>query len=451
MKTAALCLAVLAGLAAARPKFQAPYTLEGRPTAWENPNSQKNPSCTKDVESGFSPRESASYEKKNKYHSYNSVTDSNSAYGTGGYQQTTSTPTYSGLDGGGTPAGGYQQPTITSLSGSSDGGGTGGGSGGSPTPGNEQPTSINSGLGSEQSPAASNPGGASATGTGPLLSSTVASSGKVTLPAGCESKNGLGIGWLPDSDTGVPLTAITSALGGVRPCWAGYYAQITGSTWDGSQLTGKVAQVKAGGALYLIFVASVQPYIEFSVVPAVAPQIASVMEQLTSQGLTVWLRFAHEMNWYDTAAGGSTYKGTPAEFRTAWKAVSDAVKSNPSVLMYWSPNAASAAQLQSEGWFPDQGAIDVIGVDVYPSSGATFADTYASFCGGFGDVPFLVGETGAGSASDKTSWLTQLVSDNAKTTCPNYVGFMWFEYNKELDYRIATNGNTEAASVLGSG
>ena len=400
------------------------------------------------------------YGKRNKDHPYNSVTNSNGGYGTGEYQQPTSTPTYSGVGGGGNPTGGYEQPTITSLSGSSDGGGRGGGSGGSPTPGNEQPTSIDNGVGSEQSPAAGSPGGASATGTGPLPSLTVASrgsnailgSGKVTLPAGCESKNGLGIGWLPDSDIGVPLTAITSALGGVRPCWAGYYAQITGSTWDGSQLTSKVAEVTAGGAPYPIFVASVQPWIEFSVVPAVASQIASVMEQLTSQGLTVWLRFAHEMNWYDTAAGGNTYKGTPAEFRTAWKAVSDAVSSNPSVLMYWSPNAASAAQLQSEGWFPDQGAVDVIGVDVYPSSGATFADTYGSFCSGFGDVPFLIGETGAGSASDKTSWLTQLVSDSAKTTCPNYVGFMWFEYNKEgVDYRIATGGNTEAASVLGTG
>ena len=275
----------------------------------------------------------------------------------------------------------------------------------------------------------------------------------VKLPAGCQSKNGIGIGWLPDADAGVPLTTVTSALGNIKPCWAGYYAQITGSTWDGSQLTDKVADVKAGGAPYPIFVASVQPYIDFSAVPAMASQIGTVMEQLTSQGLTVWLRFAHEMNWYDSAPGGQTYKGTPKEFRTAWGAVSDAVKGNPNVLMYWSPNSASASKLKSGGWYPDQGAIDVIGVDVYSKgSSQTFAETYSDFCGGFGDVPFVIGETGSDSASaDKTNWLKQLISDDAKTTCPNYVGFSWFEYDKEgTDFRVATGGNTEAQSVLGT-
>ena len=79
----------------------------------------------------------------------------------------------------------------------------------------------------------------------------------MTPPAGCESKSGLGIGWLPDADTGVSLTTITSALGSAKPCWADYYAQITSSTWDGSQLLGKVAEVKTGGLPYPIFVASV--------------------------------------------------------------------------------------------------------------------------------------------------------------------------------------------------
>lgn len=122
------------------------------------------------------------------------------------------------------------------------------------------------------------------------------------------------MGWLPDADTGVYLTAITSSLGGAKPCWAGYYAHITSSTWDGSQLLGKVAEVKAGGLPYPIFVASVQPYIEFSAVPAIAPQIGTVMEQLTGQGLTIWLRFAHEMNWYNSAAAGYMYKGAPQDF-----------------------------------------------------------------------------------------------------------------------------------------
>ena len=85
--------------------------------------------------------------------------------------------------------------------------------------------------------------------------------------------------------------------------------------------------------------------------------------------------------------------------------------------MYWSPNAASAAQLQSGGWVPYQGAIDVIDVDVYHKDGATFANTYDDFRCGSGDIPFMIGETGSGD--DKPGWLTQLMSDDAKTNCPN--------------------------------
>ena len=354
-------------------------------------------------------------------------------------QQTTSASTYGTVFDGRRPPSKYGQGAGAPL----ESGGGGGASG---------IQTLGSGYGS---PSETSKGGLAQSSTTPSDTSgnITVGRGKVSLPAGCESKNGIGIGWLPDADLGVPLTTVTYALGGVKPCWAGYYAQITGSTWDGSQLTGKIAEIKAGGKPYPIFVASVQPYIEFNAVPAMASQITTVMNELTSQGLTVWLRFAHEMNWYDSSQGGNQYKGTPQEFLTAWSAVSDAVKDNPNVLMYWSPNAASASQLQSAGWYPSSGNVDVIGIDVYSSGPTkTFADAYGSFCNGFGNIPFVIGETGSDSASaHKTNWLQQLTSSDAKTTCPNYLGFSWFEYNKDgIDFRVATGGNTEAQSVLGT-
>ena len=306
-------------------------------------------------------------------------------------------------------------------------------------------TSIQSSDGS-----GSGSGSASPTGGSTSSSGNTTSSGGISLPTGYESLNGIGIGWLPDADKGVSLTAITSALGNVKPCFAGYYAQITSSSsFDGSQILGKVNEVKAGGAPYPIFVASVMPSIPFSQVPGVAADVAAVMEKITSQGLTVWLRFAHEMNWYVT---DGTYHGTASEFQTAWTAVSNAVKGNPNVKMYWSPNQASAASIKSAGWYPTAGAVDVVGIDIYPKGQQTFANTYSDFCKTFGNVPFAIGETAiGGSAADKTYWLQQLSGAAAKTACPNYVGWSWFEYDKEADFRVATNGNTEAKSVLGGG
>ena len=426
MRTSACYLLALVAMTAARPQYSPPYTSESS-------------TCTKYDDDDCSPTGSPPHRTKHNRPGHRPYTASEA--GTTG----STFPTYGSANGGysgsGTGAGGYQQLTTTPSYG-----------GGGDYP---QPTGTPTVGGSSGNPSGTSIAGPAQSSAALLNTSSNATigSGKVTLPAGCESKNGIGIGWLPDSDDGVSLTTVVSALGGVKPCWAGYYAQITGSTWDGSQLTGKVAEVKAGGAPYPIFVASVQPYIEFSAVPAMVSQITTVMNELTSQGLTVWLRFAHEMNYYDSAAAGYQYKGTSQEFSTAWGAVSDAVKGNPNVLMFWSPNYATASQLQSEGWYPSSGDIDVIGVDVY-SKGATetFADAYGGFCNGFGNIPFVIGETGSDSATaDKTNWLEQLTSTDAKTTCANYLGFSWFEYLKDgTDFRVATGGNTEAQSVLGT-
>ncbi|KAL6715318.1 hypothetical protein ACLMJK_007583 [Lecanora helva] len=300
--------------------------------------------------------------------------------------------------------------------------------------------------------------GASGTGSSPGPISTggssapgneTVSSGGISLPAGCATKNGVGIGWLPDSDKGVPLNAITSTLNNEKPCFVGYYAQITSSSWDGSQLTGKIEEAKAGGAPYPIFVASVMPYIPMSEVPNAAGSITTVMKKLTDAGFTVWLRFAHEMNWYDSAAAGYVYpQSSVADYQKAWAAVSQAVASNPNVKMFWSPNSATAADLKNAGWYPTSGAVDVIGVDIYPKGQKSFSDVYQSFCSGW-DVPFAIGETGIGPASaDKTYWLQQLTSTDAKAACPNYIGFSYFEYDKEEDFRVATDGHTEAVGVL---
>ena len=415
MRTSTCYLLALVAIAAARPQRSQPHTSNSNPTSkaplTQQPWSSVTTSCTNYGDNGCSPAGSPTPGNKNKHpwHGPRTASEasttgsaipacgsanggySDSGTGAGEYQQPTTTPSYGGGGDdsqstsadyiGNTATGGYQQGASASPY-----GGGGGGASGTPTagggPGNPS--------GTPNAVPAQSPAGLNSTSG----NATIAN-GKVTLPAGCESKNGIGIGWIPDSESGSSLTTIISALGGVKPCWAGYYAHITGSTWDGSELTSQVAQVKAGGPPYPIMIASVQPYIEFSAVPAMASQFTTVMNELTSQGLTGWLRFAHEMNYYDSSAAGYQYKGTSQEFSTAWGAVSDAVKDNPNVLMFWSPNAATASNLQSEGWYPSSGDIDVIGIDVY-SKGATqtFADAYGDFCNGFGNIPFVMERRG---------------------------------------------------------
>ncbi len=179
------------------------------------------------------------------------------------------------------------------------------------------------------------------------------------------------------------------------------------------------------------------------------------MTKLTAAGLTVFLRFAHEMNWYDSAKGGYVYTGSTEDFSNAWGVVSAAVKNIPGVYMFWSPNYdSSASDLVSSGWYPTQGTVDIVGMDIYPSAGSSFASTYQNFCQNWPNTPFIIGETGSdngGSTNDKNAWLQQLTDKTGKQACPNYLGFSWFEYLKGgVDFRIATGGNTAYQGVFRS-
>ena len=64
-----------------------------------------------------------------------------------------------------------------------------------------------------------------------------------------------------------------------------------------------------------------------------------------------------------------------------------------------------------------------------------------------------LGETGwqqGGTPDQKKYWLEQVSSPAALARCPNYMGFTWFEYLKDGDYRIVTgSGGDIAKSVLG--
>jgi hypothetical protein len=91
------------------------------------------------------------------------------------------------------------------------------------------------------------------------------------------------------------MAQIDSTLGAKASTY-GYYSQITSSTYDGSQLLARLSDVVSSGA---VFQPAIMPVIPFSeVTSSVASQVASVLEQFTSQGVEVWLRFGHEMNYY---------------------------------------------------------------------------------------------------------------------------------------------------------
>lgn len=243
----------------------------------------------------------------------------------------------------------------------------------------------------------------------------------------------------------------------------GYNSQMTELPYAGEQFNSVMEDIVQSGA---VFIPAIMPTkVPFSDIDStVAGQIADVLEQFTSQGVEVWLRFAHEMNWYagkgDVYVGGSGYQPTRQVFRTslilciiaadefitAWQTVHAAVASNPKILMFWCPNIDSVANIQP--WWPGADFVDIVGVDNYPPAGTTFETAYGEFYDGFAaryNKHFCIGETGSiegGTVEAKEAWVSQLATADL-SRFPCYKSISWFEYQKHspdgtqlYDYRI---------------
>ncbi|KAF7907127.1 uncharacterized protein EAF01_004714 [Botrytis porri] len=271
------------------------------------------------------------------------------------------------------------------------------------------------------------------------------------LPSGGVVSNGVAFGFLPSDGYQVAspvytMAQINSKLGGKASTY-GWYAQITSSTFTGSQLLQRLDDVVASGA---VFQPAVMPTIPFSQVTSnVASQVASVLEQFTAKGVEVWLRFGHEMNYYVT---DGTYHGIAAEFITAWKNIHAAVSTNPKIKMYWSPNVDTSSSPVAPYW-PGASYVDIVGVDCYPTSSplpsSAFSSCYGTFYKTYSaayNIPFVIGETGYAGSSGNAAWISQLVNQDM-CEYPNYNAASWFEYNKEANFLIVEGSSSILSSA----
>lgn len=155
------------------------------------------------------------------------------------------------------------------------------------------------------------------------------------------------------------MSELDNALG-AQICGYGWYSQCSSSTYNGDQLTEVLNDVVSSGA---VFQPAVMPTLndlgDFT--SSTASEIASILGQFTDQGVEIWLRFGHEMNWY---LYSGTYHGSASQFVSAWNLMHAAVASNPLIKMWWSPNVdGSGVQSISQYW-PGPDTVDLVGIDV---------------------------------------------------------------------------------------
>ncbi|RAH43046.1 glycoside hydrolase [Aspergillus brunneoviolaceus CBS 621.78] len=276
------------------------------------------------------------------------------------------------------------------------------------------------------------------------------------------SYDGIYFGWAPNYSPRVTMTDLNEATG-QKGATYNVYSQITQDNVESGSYDGNdqypVDDIIASGA---VLIASLMPKVDWEdITPELCESVASYFKDtFTNKGVTVWLRYAHEMNYYADPnvvvyPGGRDY----AAFNQTWKDMYTATESNDMIYMFWSPNVDTDSEPIAP-WWPGREYVDIVGMDYYPEGDALpdFATAYGSFYDTYAkgySLPFAIAETGtqlnngAATTAQKQQWLKSIInpSEGLGDYSEYYVSCTWFEYGppaNSIDFYIVYNQTENA-------
>ncbi|MBF4618233.1 beta-mannanase [Clavibacter sp. VKM Ac-2873] len=179
--------------------------------------------------------------------------------------------------------------------------------------------------------------------------------------------------------------------------------------------------------------------------------------ELAAWGGPVSLRYAHEMNgdWYPWAEG---VNGNAAgSYVAAWKHVHDVVVAQgaTNVKWVWTPNVPYTGSTLLAGLYPGAAYVDVVGLDGYNwgtgVAGRTWVSPSLLFSFGLERLravaagkPIIIAETASSEVGgSKSAWDGDLIS--FLQAQPDVVAFVWFDMDKEADWRIGSSASSATA------
>lgn len=166
------------------------------------------------------------------------------------------------------------------------------------------------------------------------------------------------------------------------------------------------------------------------------------------------LRFAPEMNGSWAPWEGTINGNTPAQYVAAWQHVVSIFRAAGAmnVTWVWAPNHGPTGTIAS--YYPGDSWVDVLGIDGYNWGSADVWQTFTQVFGAAYDIvaslnatkPVMITETGSNEAGgDKAAWITSAYLTEIPTRFPRVTGVIWFDVNKEVDWRIDSSSASLAA------
>jgi beta-mannanase len=178
-------------------------------------------------------------------------------------------------------------------------------------------------------------------------------------------------------------------------------------------------------------------------------------------GGPVLVRLGHEMNdryypWSESANGNR-----PGQYVAAWRHVVDVFRAvgATNVKWVWSPSVSYAGTIPLADVYPGDAYVDWVALDGYNGGSALPWGGWQSFAQIFGASlaeiaaittakPVMIGETSSAEAGgSKAAWITELFAELAQRS--QIKGFVWFNQDKETDWRIESSPSATQAFATG--
>jgi len=241
---------------------------------------------------------------------------------------------------------------------------------------------------------------------------------------------------------------------------AGATPMLTWEPWAGNARDGRYALRNLITSDFCPNTTSACQGLDDAYVRTFAQEMSDWLEHEESDGATVLIRLAHEMNggWY---SWGKRNGNTPAEYKAFWRYVVSTFREvlapdvRSRVKWVWAPNNPASSAVKLKDYWPGASWVDYMGFSSYnwgrAVSWGTWKSMYAIYRPSMQQLtaisptkPVIVSETGSTEkGGDKPAWIRKGYA-MLKTTWPRLVAVVWQDSvdPRGYDWRV---GSTRAS------